>query len=181
MYSICHFYSLSKHSEVRTMDHNSHDSFDHVFTELVFLWSKFTWKNHDNVIEAVYILCLGLQIIWVSVYVYGIDTQHYTSMLSKPQAPSGYMNAKSQLRNGTGTEVLTTYMYRNTSLIRHRSTFQAISPCLISVWLRWLDKNIGKISSFHCANPQTCESVRTRCMLPFKWDIFFIWVGWFTL
>ena len=33
-------------------------------------------------------------------------------------------------------------------------------------------------SSFHCANLRKWESVRTRCMVPYEWDIFvFEWGG----
>ena len=88
-------------------------------------------------------------------------------------------------------EWLLAAMSRNPSLIRpvpykcgclkseaHRSTFQAISPFQIRVYLKWLNKTSGKTSSFYCANLRKWKSVRTRCIVPYKSDIFIFWSGY---
>ena len=53
-----------------------------------------------------------------------------------------------------------------------QSTFEAVSPSLICILLRWLSKKNGKTPRFHFAKLRKWESVRTRCVAPYKWDIF---------
>ena len=43
--------------------------------------------------------------------------------------------------------------------------------------MSWLDKKNWKLSNLHCANLWARESVRSRCMVPYQWDIFIFELG----